>query len=81
MIVPLAPGSAPSWCAVEPDGVAGFQNGGVALGKSQAQAERLLADRGDGIAIQHHRAFGQRHGQHAPGDRRQNLTFVEILLR
>ena len=53
----------------------------VPLRYAQAQHERLFADRGDRVAIQHHRPPGQRHGDHAAGYRCQRLALLKVLQR
>ena len=51
----------------------------MAFRHPQTQHERLFADRGDGVAVQHDRTLGQRNGQHAPGDRGQHLALLQVL--
>ena len=48
---------------------------------AQAQHERLFADRGDRVAIQHHRPLGQWHRDHAAGHRCQHLALLQVLQR
>ena len=63
------------------DRIADLQRQRVPFRYAQAQHERLLADRGDRVAVQHHGALGQRHRDHAAGDRRQHLALLQVLLR
>ena len=65
--------------AVEADRIAGLQEARMALRHPQTQHEILLGDRGDRFAAHHHAAHRHRHGEHAPGGRRQHIAFGELL--
>ena len=64
---------------IDVDGVAGFEEDSVPLGDAQPEHEGQFADRGDGVAVQHHRSWRDRNGQHAAGDRGQYLALFHVL--
>ena len=66
---------------IDANGIAELQRERVPLRYAQAQHERLFADRGDRVAIQHHRPLGQWHGDHAAGHRCQHLALLQVLQR